>query len=391
MTQVPFDATLNKKIFEELAAMETGPCVSIFLPTHSSGKEVLNQEDRLTFKNLLKQIREEMEKRHFEAPAIAKFLEPLHGMLENAELWRQQDRGLAVFAAGNYLRYFTLPLTFEPFFFFSTEFYLKPLLPFFMGAGDFFLLTLNFHEVQLYRGNREGMEEVLFEPPLPQRLEEVVGFDYEEKYKGLHSMKMGGHAIGTFHGAGEWQADEKDETLSFFRAVDKEIVPALGGKNIPLVVAALDHLAPIYREANTYPFLYPEPLTGNPKHVPLPDLHKKAWDMLAFHFDKERRQQAELLSQLRDTERTATDIREVIPAAAGGRVDALFLDKNEEIWGVYDKTGAEVRVDNKQNPANTALTNMAAVQVFLNGGNVYITERETLPLPYTPVNALYRY
>ena len=383
--------TLNKKQFEELAVRETGPCVSVFLPTHSGGKEVLNHEDRLTFKNLTRQIREEMEKQGYEAPAIAKFMEPLQGLLEDAGLWRHQEKGLAVFAAGNFLRYFTLPLSFEPFFNFSTEFYLKPLLPFFTGGGDFFLLTLNFHEVQLYRGNREGLEEVLFEPPLPQRLEEVVGFDYEEKFKGLHSMKMGGHAMGTFHGPGEWQADEKDETLSFFREVDKEIVPALGGGNAPLVVAALEYLAPIYREANTYPFLYPEPLSGNPKHVPLPDLHKKVWDMLAFHFDKERNQQAELLSQLRDTDRTATDIREVIPAAIAGRIDALFLDKNEEIWGVYDKADAAVRVDNKRNPSDTALTNLAAVQVFLNGGKVYITDREALPLPYTPVNALYRY
>ncbi len=383
--------TLNKKIFEELAGLETGPCVSVFMPTHSGGKEVLNHEDQITFKNMVRQIREEMEKRRYEAPAIAKFLEPLHGLLEDPDLWRHQDKGLAVFAADNYLRYFTLPLTFEPFFLFSTEFYLKPLLPFFTGTGDFFLLTLNFHEVKLYRGSRENMEEVLFEPPLPQRLEEVVGYDYEQKVLGYHATKMSGHIQAVFHGHGEWQADEKDEIRSFFDAVDKEIAPVLAGSNAPLVVAALEYLTPIYREVNTYPYLYPEPLTGNPKHVPLPDLHKKVWDMLAFYFDKERRQQAELLSQLRDTERTATDIREVIPAAIGGRVDALFLDKNEEIWGVYDKTDGEVRIDNKRNPSDTALTNLAAVQVFINGGKVYLTDREALPLPYTPVNALYRY
>lgn len=37
------------------------------------------------------------------------------------------------------------------------------------------------------------------------------------------------------------------------------------------------------------------------------------------------------------------------------------------------------------------LTNLAAVRVFLNGGKVYLSDREALPLPYTPVNALYRY
>lgn len=383
--------TLNKKSFEELAGFAGGPCISVFLPTHSGGKEVLNHEDRLTFKNQVKQIREDMEKQGYEAPEIAGFLQPLHDLLEDPDLWRHLDKGLAVFAGNNLLRYFTLPFAFEPFFLLSQEFYLKPLLPFFMGNGDFFLLTLNFHEVQLFRGNREVMEEILFEPPLPQRLEEVVGYDYEQKFLSYHVPKVGGHSKAVFHGHGEWQADEKDEIRSFFDAVDKEVRPALGGSNAPLVLAGLEHLTPIYGEANTYPFLYQETLTGNPKDLPLPELHRRVWALLALYFDQERRQQAERLSQLRDTERTATDIRAIIPAATGGQVDALFLDKNEDIWGVYDAPDASVRVSRQRHPSDTELTNLAAVRVFLNGGKVYLSDREALPLPYTPVNALYRY
>lgn len=383
--------TLTKQQFDELAGFESGPCVSFFLPTHRSGMEVLNRQDELVFKNLIKQTGEELGKRGYNVPQVAKFLEPLYAILEDRGVWRNQSNGFAVFAAGDYLRFFNLPFSFEPFSHLSYEFYLKPLLPYFMGGGDFYLLSLNLHEIHLYRGNRESIEEVLFDPPLPQRLEEVVGFDYEQKFIGYRATKMGGHSQAVFHGHAEWQADAKGEILSFFRILDKEIATVLKGSNTPLVIAALDHLIPIYREANTYPHLYPKPVTGNPKHVPLPDLHKKVWDMLAFYFNEERRQQADLLGQLRDTERTATDIREIIPAAMGGRVDALFLDKNEEIWGTYNKADASVSVQKQRSLSDTSLTNLAAVQVFLNGGKVYLEDKIALPLPYTPVNALYRY
>lgn len=382
---------LNMKQFEALAGYKSGLCVSIFLPTHTAGKEVLNDEDQLAFKNQLRAIRLAMEERGINAAQIAAFMEPLHNLRKDPDLWRHLSKGLAVFAAASGLQYFTLPLSFKPFFYISHEFYLKPLLPYFMGGGDFYLLTLNFHEVQLYRGTREGMEAIIFNPPLPQRLEEVVGFDYEQKASGYHKLKMGGHSNTIFHGHDEWQADKKDETLRFFRAVDKTIAPAIGDGNNPLLVAALDYLTPIYQEANTYPFLFPKSIEGNPKHIPLSDLHQKAWETLAFHFDEKRQQHAALLSQLRDTDRTSTDIREIIPAALNGRIEALFLDSAEEQWGIYDPSSAAVRLDQQHNLSNTSLTNLAAVRVFLNGGNVYLESREALPLPYEPLNALFRY
>lgn len=383
--------TLDIKQFEALAGHKPGRSISIFLPVHTAGVEVLNEEDQRTFRNQLRAIEHTLEKEGMAPAEISSFMEPLHQLRKDPDLWRHLSKGLAVFATADELHYFTLPLSFKPFFYVSHEFYLKPLLPLFMGDGDFYLLTLNLHEVKLYSGNREGMEEVAFEPPLPQQLEEVVGFDFAQKSMGYHALKMGGQSRAIFHGHDEWEGGEKDEVLRFFRAVDKTIAPVLKTSNSPLIVAALDYQMSLFREANTYPFLFPESLLGSPKHMSPADLHQKAWQALAFHFDEERRQHAELLSQLRDTDRTATDIQDIIPAAIGGRVEALFLDADNEQWGVYEPSTASVRVDEGQQPSNTSLTNLAAVQVFLNRGKVYLQSGETLPLPYAPANALFRY
>ena len=383
-------ALLTKKEFAELAAVHGSRCISLFMPAHRTGKAVTEHQDKILFKNQLSNIEKEMKERGFGEEETKEFLEPAQALLHDPEFWRHQTEGLAVFLGRTFMRYVHLPMRVEPFFYFSHEFFLRPLMPLFMGDGNFFLLTLNFHEVKFYKGSRDMMEEMRLEDLLPQRVEEVVGFDYQQRFLGFHSGSGKG-APAVFHGHADWQEDEKDEILSFFRAIDKGINSIMEGETVPLVVASLDYLFPIYKEANTYAHLYPEHVPGNPEYVPVPELHRKTWKLLAFHFDKERQKKVDLMNQFHDTGRSSTDIREVIPAAFGGRVDTLFLARNEEIWGVYDKPAAEVRVHDQQNPSNTSLTNLAAIHVFLNGGQVYIENKEALPQSYSPLNALYRY
>ncbi len=382
-------ALLTKKEFAELAGLQGSRCVSIFIPTHRTGQEVTGQQDKILFKNQLSAIEKEMKSRGFGPAETKTFLEPAKGLLDDSEFWRHQTEGLAVFLGANFNRQFHLPFQPKPYYYFSGEFYLKPLLPLFMGDGNFHLLSLNFHEVKFFKGNRYTLKELNLKDMLPQRMEEVVGYDYRQKFLGSHSGAGRGEAV--FHGHADWQEDQKDEMLRFFRAIDKGISGVLEGKNIPLVVACLDYLFPIYKQANTYPHLFSEFVAGNPESVSVNELQKRAWHKLAFHFDKTRQEKTALFQQFHETEKTSAEIREVIPAAIGGRVDALFLDKKDEVWGVYDPEKGEVRIHENQTPSNTSLTNLAAVQVFLNGGQVYLEERSFMPVHYSVVNALYRY
>ena len=157
------------------------------------------------------------------------------------------------------------------------------------------------------------------------------------------------------------------------------------------MVASLDYLYPLYKQANTYPYLHQDHVSGNPEYLVTGELHQKAWEVLASDFDEERRKKTALFKQLRDTETTSTDPKEIIPEALRGRVDALFLSENDEIWGVYDQRKEEVRIHESQNLSNTSLTNLAAIHVFLNGGKVYLEEQFDLPGNYAVMNALYRY
>ncbi len=375
---------LTKEQFAALANRDGGRCVSLYMPAHRGGQEVLNQEDRLNLKNLMKQITSDLDERGFDRRSIETFMQPLVDLSKDTEFWHEQSEGLAIFMSREFFLTLHLPFAVDPFYYLSTEFYLKPLIPLLMGDGRFFLLTLNLEDLHLYQGDREGLHNHPMPKPLPKRMEQVVGFDVEETTSGHHGQSI-------HHGQGEGADDRKDEILTYFREVDHRINAALEGEHAPLVLAGLDHLVALYRQTNHYAHLFPEVLHGNPQYEPRPDLHKKAWELLAFTFDQERQEKVEQLKEWHGTGKTSTNIKQIVPAALGGRVDTLFLDQTEMIWGTYDPKDAMVRLQDEQNLSNSDLGNLVANEVLLHGGKVYITSREALADPTAPVNALYRY
>lgn len=382
---------LTREQFNTLAIRDGGRCVSIYMPAHRAGEEVLNKKDRIHLKNLMKQIVIDLDARGFDQRSIDTFMSPLTELSRDDEFWHHQSEGLAIFLSTELFETIHLPFAVDPFYHISYEFYLKPLIPLLMGDGRFFLLTLSLEDLHLYEGTREALRNVAMAEPLPRRIEEVVGFDLEETAAGFHGQRAGGRGQTIHHGQGDGKDDRKGEILEYFREVDRRVMEELHGEKAPLMLAGMDHLMALYRQANHYPHLHDEGLSGNPQYTPRPELHKKAWDILAFHFDEGRRNKTELMNQWAYTDRSSMTVEDIVPAALNGRVDTLFLDKNAMIWGVYDPKDLSVRTHEEQNLSNVELCNKVAIEVLLHGGEVYLTDQETMPQPYSEMNALYRY
>ena len=74
---------------------------------------------------------------------------------------------------------------------------------------------------------------------------------------------MTGDGSVTFHGAGSGSASAKDDLLRYFRLVEDGLTEFLKGDRVPLVLAGVEYLLPIYKEANTYPNLIDMVIKGN--------------------------------------------------------------------------------------------------------------------------------
>ncbi len=382
--------SITRRDITDLAQDPGSACVSIYIPTHQKGKEVLQRQDRILLKNEVSKVEKGLVGRGFSGREADQILNPIKEKLDDVDFWHYQNKGLAIFLSKEFTKIYNLPIDVKPRHYVSSDFYLIPLLPLAGREDKFFVLGLSLGEVKLFEGNGQEIEEIYVKDLVPQQLEEVVGFDYREKFLGVHSGS-GKQARGTFHGHGHWQSDQKDEILAFFRAVNKGVNSKIHDPKDPLILVCVDYLFPIYKKANTYKNLFEDHVSITPGQLNSTEIHNRAWELIGGHFDKEKNDKKELFRQFHDTERTSVDLNEIIPAAMSGKVDTLFLDRDAQVWGIYDPGAGKVNIQENHRVSNTSLTNLAAVLVFKNGGNVFLQDRSDLPADFADVNALYRY
>lgn len=376
---------LSKEDFTSLALFNSDVCVSIFIPTQRGGKEVLEGKNQRHLKSRWKDVKTKLEKDGISKDKIENMSKSVSKLIDDGDFWRHQSDGLAVFLAENVFEHYTLPVNFEEHHYIGKEFYLKPLVPMFSGKGKFFILEIQPQNVAFFEATNHSITPIEIEDLTPERLEDRVGYDYEEKH--LNSDGV----IGSQHGYAPATRERKDEFLRFFRAVDKGIDKIIHNETVPLIVACEDSLFPIYQEANTYNHLFEEGVPGNPndnRHIL--ELHAKALDQLRPYFEKEKEEKMEAFKE-EIPEKTLTSITDILPSIYEGKVDTLFLENREDIFGTFNEDKMKVKVEDSQTAENTSLMNLAAKKVIEQGGSVYLIEPAFMPEKESKMNALLRY
>ncbi len=386
---------LSKEDFTSLALFNSDVCISIFIPTQRMGKEVLEGKNQRHLKSKWKAVKTKLEGGGISKEKMGNMSKHINKLIENGDFWRHQSDGLAVFVSENVFEYYTLPINFEEYHYIGKEFYLKPLVPMFSGHGKFFILEIQPDKVAFYEATNYSITPIEIEDLTPDRLEDRVGYDYEEKHRKHKTQRsnIGANSSGTStqHGYEPASRDRKDEFQRFFRAVDQGIDKIIHNETVPLIVACEDYLFPIYQEANTYNNLYGKCVPGNPndnRHIL--ELHAKAVDQLRPYFENEKEEKMEAFKE-EVPEKTSTSITDILPSIYEGKVDTLFLENREDVFGTFNEENMRVKVENGQTANNTSLMNLAAKKVIEQGGSVYLIEPAFMPEKDSKMSALLRY
>jgi hypothetical protein len=383
---------ITKKKVLELSEIRSAFCISIFIPTHRAGKETISGKDALNLKNQLKDVRLKLENKGLSVNDIEKFLKPIEDLVNDNEFWRHQSDGLAIFLSDNLYEKYTVPVYFEAFNYVSNEFYLKPLIPLFNGDGLFYLLTLKMDDVKFYEGTRHNVTEIIIDDLVPSQLEDSVGYDYEQKSLQFRTQQ-GNKGEGMYHGHGDSESELKNELMKYFRQIDKGLMTFLhDDQKPPLVVCCLDFHFPNYRKINSYQNIFPQHISGNPADKDVFLLHEVAWELLQPYFNKTRQEKMDQFSQFLGKGKASSDLNEILPAALAGKVDTLFLENKADIFGIYNPSTQEIKIQDTHQVANVSLMNLVAMEVLLKGGTVYLFEKEEMPdASFSKINALFRY
>jgi hypothetical protein len=331
---------LTRKELEQLMRKEQQWCVSIYLPTHRTGTET--QQDPLRLRNLLGEAEKRLSAEGVKPRVVQEMLEPANKLLQDSHFWQHQSDGLAIFISPNRVRRYRLPLNFEEFVVVMDHFHIKPLLPLFTGDGQFYTLALSQNEVRLLLGTRFSVSEVDIGQVGGSLAETIPSVNHKmslQHHTSSSTSGMPGSGSVTFHGQGAGSDESaKNELLRYFRLVSDGLAEFLQGDRVPLVLAGVEYLLPIYKEANTYPNLIDKVIKGNPDLLSADELHQKAWDIIGPLFQAAQEEAVAGFKQLagQSSERVATTLEKIVPAAHHGQVETLFATTEVQQWGVYN-------------------------------------------------------
>jgi hypothetical protein len=379
--------SLNK--LRELALANEGPRVSIYMPTHRAGPQT--RQDPIRLKNLLRLAEDELVAQGMRGTLARDFLKPGHDLVDDYDFWQQQSDALAVFATEDRFRYYRLPLDVPELAVVSERFHLKPILPLFSEDGVFYLLAISMGDIRVFRCTRHSEEELKVEG-VPRNMAAALWPDDDEKqlqFRTIPAGQAGGEAA-LFHGTGAADRDVKVDILRYFQRVDHGMRNLLHDQRAPLVLAAVDYLHPIYREANSYAYLLDQAVVGNPDEERADALRSRAWEVVGPHFEEARKAAIERFNNLTGTGKSVTDPAQVASAASEGRVETLFVAVGVQRWGRPSEDGRGVELHDERQPGDQDVLDFAAVQTLLNAGSVYALPPDEVPNG-SPLAAVYRY
>jgi hypothetical protein len=362
---------------EPLLEDRPGPCLSFYVPTSRPGART--EQGAIRLKNLLGRAGAELRARELDETAIEGLLGPLEDLLGDSSFWNTQEEGMALFRSPGFTQVFHLSRAFPERCIVGDHFFLKPLLPLVAEDDAFHVLALSQNEVRLLEATRRVVRRLELKD-LPHSLIEALGEQKTPQYLTYHtaSAAPAGALPAVYHGRGVGVGSEKDELHRYLLQVEAAIRGLLAGRASPLVLAAAEPLPSIFREISGYSHLAAPVILGNPEHLTDEELRDRAWQLLQPTFQEVRRRATERFGELAGTGRASSDVAEIVPAARQGRVEALFLACDKDVWGRLD-AGEKVLVHPAPEEGDEELLDAAALFSLRNGGAVYGLDRGEVP------------
>lgn len=372
----------NRDNLRALMEMRGEPSVSLYLPVQREGSDT--RQGPVKLKAQVKIVEEKLKSRGWRLPLIEQILKPVTELYDNALFWEYQQTGLALFANENTFMTYQLPIDVPEFHIIADRFYTRPLIPLLTHDGPYILLAINLGEVKVFQGSRYQLKPLHLEN-MPESLQAIYQTYSTEKQLQHHAGSSGnGSNSGTvFHGYDNMKDIEKIRIEEYCRQIDNSLRQSLGGETLPLVVACVDYLFPIYRQVSKYKQLMSPNISGSPDTLTMEAIRTAAWDIVQPLYAGSQDKAWQDSQNLLGSDRIRGNIRQIIAAAEHGRIESLFLPKGRILPGIYDPDIEKINrlVDPTPEEAADAddLLDIAAVSVFLKGGNVYVVPASQLP------------
>jgi len=289
--------------------------------------------------------------------------------------WHYNANGLAVLTTMSLTRMFRLPNVPKPRAEVADRFHLTPLIRAMTSPHDIFVLALAEESVRLIHAFANFPPERVQVPNLPKNAEEATrrpSFHVRAPRRRLQNLE-----------------GEKVLLQKYVRQVEHTIYNVLSQQNAPLVLAAAEPMASMFRSLNTYPRLADETIEGNPEQRTDAELEDAAIPILDRLYSRELKAVIALYDQLKPR-RATTDVSYAAHAATAGAVDQLLVDLDAVIPGLVSDLDGTVTYAASDDAETYSVVDEVARRALSTGARVLGARKEELP-ERAPLTAILRY
>jgi hypothetical protein len=380
--------------FKALAQIKGEVCVSLYLPTSPLGESA--RTNRIAFKDIAREALSQLREAGADKNKIAVFEERFNRLagadhdvqdddkirkLQRAKpdeiesFWHYQANGLAVLATSGMMRTFRLPTAPKPLAEVADRFHLTPLIRAMTSPHDVFVLALAEESVRLIHAFANFPPQRLQIPDLPGNAEEAT------RRPSIH-VRAPRRRLQNLEG-------EKVLLQQYVRKVEQAIRTALSGQNAPLVLAAAEPIASMFRSANTYPRLADEVIGGNPDPMTDAELEDAAIPILDRLYSSELKAVIALYDELKPR-RATTDVSYAAHAATAGAIDQLLVDLDAVVPGLVSDIDGSVTYAASDDAETYSVVDEVARRALCTGARVLSARKEEMP-DRAPLTAILRY
>jgi len=373
----------------KLASIHQPPCLSLYQPTHRSYPE--NRQDPIRFRNLVKEMEASLRQKYPDAESQL-LLEPFEALSHDDDFWNHTLDGLAVLGGPALFRVFELQRPVAELAVVADSFHTKPLRRFLQSADRYQVLGLSLHEIKLFQGNRDALDEVDLAPGVPRTITEALGEELTEPHQTVASYGgVGGESTPMHHGHGGKQDEADIDAERFFRAIDRAVLEHHSRPSgLPLILAALPEHHHLFHQVSHNPFLMAEGLTINPDALPIDELRERAWQVVEPQYQERLAALADEFAVAKSNGLGSDDLAQVAHATAAGRVATLLIESDRQIGGRLDGATGQIEVADLSHPQVDDLLDDLGELVGKMGGRVLVIPAERMP-GRTGLAATYRY
>lgn len=383
-------ATLTNELLQAIIVEKHDQSISLYMPTHRNHPE--NLQDRILFKNLVKQLNDSLHKKYSEIE-VQKLLKPFDMLSQDTALWNNTLDGLAIFGAGDNLKVLYLQMPVNALVIVAERFHTKPLRQYLQSVDRYHVLSLHLDKFQLFEGNRFGLSEVELNTEIPKTLTEALGKDLTEKHSTVASYGGTGDQNSNMHHGDGGRKDQIDkDTEKFFRIVSLAIYEHYSKPTgLPLILAALPKHHHLFHKVNKNPFLQKDGIMVNTKSVSSKNLAEMAWETMQPNYLMKLKDLMKKFEQAKENSSGSDSLDEVAKAVAVGRVETLLLEQNRTIPGkIIDANSGTIEIRDLNNPEIGDLLDEIVEMATEKGTAVVVIPEDKMPTQ-SGLAAIFRY